>query len=406
MARVTAPKHGANYRIEGEYIRGLFYSDGKRITRALCSVREVAYSAGGKKRTARQMDDAIQRVWEAKLADLNKASPGFCDASMKTVFTDWIDAGRAAGRKEATLQIHRLARDYYLDIVGDHQVEEPIGNPPRPGYDVRRSSKFIEGLRSKGLGAVRINVFISRLGSALRHAYDANILYRLPKLPRLKEQRLQPRVPSLGQVKAMLQRLTELSETWPDPAQRKSYGLHRLLLLLLLGTGIRRGEAYYLERSHVFLDERLITLVTTKTGQPRIVRIPVFLRSELERHFKDTPGARWVFEHPSQPGRQAWANPRGMSTAFRRHMAALGFPGEFKALHGFRALFASAGLNQVGVAAEAMKAQLGHAALETTLGHYVSSLDEAQLRAVDDMESRFFTDLLERKVSEKPKILN
>ena len=63
-------------------------------------------------------------------------------------------------------------------------------------------------------------------------------------------------------------------------------------------------------------------------------------------------------------------------------------------LHGYRALFSTAGLNNVGVDPVTMKNQLGHADLNTTINYYVAGLQDAQLRAVDAMEEAFFKQVL------------
>ena len=68
--------------------------------------------------------------------------------------------------------------------------------------------------------------------------------------------------------------------------------------------------------------------------------------------------------------------------------------GEFKPLHGFRALFATAGLNNVGVDPLVMMSQIGHADIKTTQNYYVASMQDAQLRAVDAIEEGFLAKVL------------
>ena len=69
-----------------------------------------------------------------------------------------------------------------------------------------------------------------------------------------------------------------------------------------LVAGMRRSEAYHLKRDQIDLKNRSILLLTTKTGEARVCRIPQFLTDRLAAHFEAHPEGTWLFEHPKKPG--------------------------------------------------------------------------------------------------------
>ena len=247
------------------------------------------------------------------------------------------------------------------------------------------------------MSPARVNTYLARLSSALRLAYQRGWIDREPQIEYVKETKVPPRVPNSGHIRVIRERLIVLCRAPGDRQQAYQYRLQRVLFYVLLFTGMRPMEARVLPREHVDLEKRAILLVKTKTGKPRVVRIGRFLAGKLRAHFAATPGHRLVFEARAGGGVPAWDKTAAMGKAMRRHMEVLGITGAFKALYGYRAGFSTGGLNDVGVPAASVMAQLGHTGLQTTLDHYVTGLDQAQLVMVDEMEKRFFQPLFDRK---------
>ena len=135
-----------------------------------------------------------------------------------------------------------------------------------------------------------------------------------------------------------------------------------------------------------------------KTDDPRMLRIPKFLRDALAAHFSMYPRQALVFEHPTMPGEPAWKRESYMTGAFVRLMKKCGLAGAFKALHGYRSTFKTAGINDAGVSLAAMQRQLGHTEFDTTEKHYLGDMDDAQLRMINEMEERYFSGLFDTKL--------
>jgi integrase len=73
----------------------------------------------------------------------------------------------------------------------------------------------------------------------------------------------------------------------------------RPLFVMLLGTGMRLGEALRLEWNDVDLEHGFLRIRITKTDEPRWVVLAANVRAELERWKATIPGERYVF-----PGRR------------------------------------------------------------------------------------------------------
>jgi integrase len=398
--RVQRPAQGGTYRVvRRRYVDGSFIIEGRRVRKALCKLANVERAPSGKKRTAKQIHDAIEAIWESKRRELEEGlgeAPGDT-VPMSRLFADWMRQAADRGRSAATQRSRALCRDYYLGLVGDHPVEEALPHVRRRGYDLAHADAFRAGLRNlraprgnqvRPLSPARINTYLRLLHGALLHAEQRYWLVRAPRVEKVAEPRRPTRAPRPEDIAAMRRRLVHLSRTAPHGRDRYQYRLHRVLFYLLLGTGMRGGEALPLRRDQVDLERRAILLVKTKTGAPRIVRIGHFLAGKLRAHFAAHPGQTQLFEHPTRPGAPAWRGVAEASKAFARHMAEVGIEGAFKPLHGYRAGLATLALNDIALPPTALRDQLGHTDLQTTLRYYVTGMGDAQLATVDALEGR------------------
>ena len=397
MPRVTAPPHGSNWRVSSKgYVEGAFIVDGKRFFRNLGRLDVLLKASSGKRRTEKALNAAIQPLWDAKRDELLEAMPPAPGETvpMSEVFKEWIKDGNGADLNVKTIRTREKLRDYYKRLVGDHPVEEFLPDVQRLAYDPKRASAFRAGLREmkvlRGktqvkLSAARINTYLGLLSSTLNFAVERFWLGRAPRIEKVKERAPLVRIPKPEHVKAIRKRLVGLCRQAKHPRELAFYKMHRLLFYLLFFTGVRGGEAINILRGNVFLDRRWILLEQTKTGDPRLVRFGPFLRGKLRAHMAATEG-KYLFAHPHDAIRPAWKSVAEASQAMRRHIEDAGHKGAFKALHGYRAGFATLGLNDLSIPGEAIRPQLGHKDLSTTLEYYVSRMDVAQAGAIDSME--------------------
>ena len=390
MATITRPRNGGCFRItRAGYVDGIFIIDGKRAFKGLCKMADIEVAPSGRKRTLVQLNAIVQQMWDEKReaieAELGRVTGSTSPVSQ--ALEDWKAHTEAKGRSPLTLsEIARTSR-YYLEIVGEHPVGEAA---------TWHADTFLKGLRERDIAEASINTHLSRLATFWRFCLDRELIVSAPKVTRVKEIRKPRRVPTPEQVAALLVHLDGKLSSTTHGREQYFLELHRLLVLVLLGTGMRSGEALNIQRKHIDLDNRAIQLEKTKTNQPRICRIPRFLAEAIAMRQKAYPFQQYLFGHPTQPAKTAWKSTAALTKAFTRHYEDIGIQGEFKPLHGFRALFATAGLNNVGVDPLVMMNQIGHADIKTTQNYYVASMQDAQLRAVDAIEEGFLAKVLGR----------
>jgi integrase len=171
------------------------------------------------------------------------------------------------------------------------------------------------------------------------------------------------------------------------------------LWLLLVGTGLRRGEALGLTRSALDLDAGTVTVSQsltrvggrgevrpTKTeSSERTVPLPPFVVSALREHLRRHPalGGALVF----RTGTGNALNPGNVQTAFARlcRRAGLGDRHPHECRHGY-----AIALLESGTSLEVVSRLLGHSSLKTTADVYGKHARPlAQAAAVAALESAF-----------------
>lgn len=169
--------------------------------------------------------------------------------------------------------------------------------------------------------------------------------------------------------------------------------LFEVLFVLLLLTGMRRGEGLALTRGDIDLEARTIdvnkslsridgdsVLGKTKTRKPRTIAIPAVLIPLLERQLAH--GYDLVF--PNRHG--GHVNPLNVLNQFKVIVRRAGLPRE-TTIHMLRHTFATFLLN-AGENIANVAEQLGHARVSTTLNTYVDAVRASQAAGVDSLGDR------------------
>lgn len=197
------------------------------------------------------------------------------------------------------------------------------------------------------------------LSAILRSAHDQKILVELPKLPQIKIDKRQPFWYSEEQLKTLL------TQTRP---------LVRDFSLVLVNTGIRKGELQRLKWEHIDIKNKKILIEISKSHKFRSIPI----NPELEKHLikmyaNRKPGQIYLFEGnvPGSPYTDYYH-------AFKRELNRLKLPGN---VHTLRHTFASR-LVQNGVSIYEVSKLLGHA-MVTTTQIYAHLNDESLQKAVN-----------------------
>jgi len=239
---------------------------------------------------------------------------------------------------------------------------------------------WLSALSESGLARQTVKNIWSALSSVLRTAMDWGYIKENPaRGVRFPTRQPKPPVflPTPDQLAQVILRL-------PEPSH--------LLMLLLVGTGLRVGEAMGLRGEDIDLNRKTLT-VRRDVWHGR-VNSPKYAASErviplgpvLAEHLKDrviNPG-RWVFEgdagKPLDPRNLAR---RQLHPALDR----LGLP--HFSWHRLRKLH-STYLGDLEVAPRILQAQLGHADAALTLNVYTQVVPESQRRAIERLEGLLF----------------
>lgn len=138
---------------------------------------------------------------------------------------------------------------------------------------------------------------------------------------------------------------------------------------LILSTGIRTNELCHIEAKNVHLDELMIYLSFTKTGEPRWQSIPEEIVPTLSEALKEANGSKWLFPNPHNTD---CIKQSCIKSLLRRIKKELGI--EVLSAHKLRHLYATTLLKR-GVDIKTVSRLLGHKSIRMT-ERYIDIVDE------------------------------
>lgn len=143
----------------------------------------------------------------------------------------------------------------------------------------------------------------------------------------------------------------------------------RAKIELILSTGIRTNELCHIEIKNIHLDDMMIYLNFTKTGEPRWQSIPEEIIPTLSEAIKEAGNSKWLFPNPSNTDciKQAC-----IKSLFRRIKKELNI--EVLSAHKLRHLYATTLLKR-GVDIKTVSRLLGHKSIRMT-ERYIDIVDE------------------------------
>jgi len=238
----------------------------------------------------------------------------------------------------------------------------------------------LSALSESGLSRQTVKNIWSALSSVLRTAVDWGYIKENPahgvRLP-ARQPKAAVFLPEPEQVAQILQQLPEPSYT---------------LMLLLVGTGLRVGEAIGLCWEDIDLNRKNLTVrrdiwhgqvnSPKYAASERVIPLGPILAEHLQG--KLNSAGSWIFEGDS--GKPL--DPRNLA---KRHLhPALDHLGISRfSWHRLRKLH-STYLGDLSVSPRIMQAQLGHADAALTLNVYTQIIPESQRRAIQDLEGLLF----------------
>lgn len=202
--------------------------------------------------------------------------------------------------------------------------------------------------------------YMRRLKSLLNFAYESGLVTHVPKIPRIKLPKPQPKAWSYDQFK----RLYEVACTWPGfvycwPARI----WWPSLIAATYHTASRIGALLQVRWQDVNFDLRTITLrsETTKTHRSQTIQVPEYVISRIKEISWPTREIVWYWPY----------NRRTLFVKFRKIVMAAELPTApaFGLFHQIRRTAATLTVKNNGV--EAAQQLLGHTTAKTTLDHYI-----------------------------------
>jgi integrase len=246
---------------------------------------------------------------------------------------------------------------------------------------------WLSALSESGLSRQTVKNIWSALSSLLRSAVDWGYIEVNPahgvRLP-ARQPKAFVFLPAPDQVVEILKQLPEPSFT---------------LMLVLVGAGLRVGEAIGLQREDIDLNRKNLTVRRDvwhgKVNSPkyaaseRVVPLGPILAKHLEERI--ITGKDWLFEGGSSKP----LDPRNLAKRqLHPVLDRLGIP-RFS-WHRLRKLH-STYLGDMSVSPRIMQAQLGHADAALTLNIYTQIIPESQRKAIENLEALLFRNVPREK---------
>lgn len=376
-----------NYNKARRIVQGSFYANGRRVRRKIANFKEAGLDQSGKPfrhgRDEMERHNALllERYAEVeKELGANAEQPTTRPDSLKNLFREWTDLLNRV-RSKRTVEIAELTLRRYLKAVGDHSIADS---------DLRKINQLTISLTDAGLGPATVNIYLKSLKTFLRWVNEMGQLERVPKIPMLRVPKKHPAVLSKEEISSLLARLGNLRKTEEAPRKAMFYRLHERFLMVALGTGMRRGEIFWLPWEQIDLQTgtisvRIQTRFMIKEKKEKVVPIPAFLKNYLAEERRAFPDEAWLLDDGSSE--LAFKHPGALTRAFGRHFVALGINTRAKVIHGFRAKYISS-LWESGVDLQTVQELAGHSSpLITAL--YLTDPGSKKREAVKSLESEF-----------------
>lgn len=367
MATVKAPPYGRNFRITKRgSVDGAFVIDGVRHFRALCLFRDIERKPNGKLRTPKQLNAAVQALWEDKRIEI-EAKAGLAKGSdhpVSAVFDEWIRLSEAV-RSPGTLAFYRQIKSNYLVAVGDHRMRD---------LAMLHIDRFLAWQQKQGLVETTVNMRLRTLNTFLNWALERELITKKPRIRTLRTTKKLPKVLSDAEVTALFERLAHLRTHHPNHRQRARYALHERFLMVVRYTGARLSEVFWLRWQQIDFEEGVIRVekqarFNVKERREKNLPVPLVLAEYLAAERRAAPNEVYLLDNGK--GELAYRAASTLSQCVRRHLQSLGVDGRgIKPVHGFRAYFAGELRNRLGLDLHTVKTWLGHSNISVTEGYF------------------------------------
>ncbi len=366
---------------------------GKPTRKDLCTYEKLKYketSRGRKQRSEVEKDAFIRKLFDEKLEELKKEIQRAEEAQLeakekespmiKEVMQEWL-AHIKSVRSKGTFSAYENAKDYYLEILGNHRLSE---------YQHHFNDDLITGMQKKMFSPVTIRKHLVALSGFFKWAYQ-NRFYdgRIIKLSSPQITKKQPRVYDAESIKKLERYIWQKYEVEKSKYRKHCYLNHHRILVMLICTGMRRSECFALKLENILLSDRVIRLrdveelsVRVKGREEQIIPISNSLADYLKEDFSQR-GNKDLYFLDSGQGTPHFSSPDKLTQSMARHCKKIGISGEAKVLHGFRSTLITQVVAHYGVAVGQQIAR--HKDIQTTMG-YVNASSLPVKQALDGLQ--------------------
>ncbi len=365
---------------------------GKRVTRWVADFRD----ADGRRR---YVTSETKREAELVLARRSLQPGTNPHVRFEEAAHQWLAIARTKVRPQTLRVYERNLRLHVLPAMKGKRLSKI-----RPSdVELVLASKLAGGMAPKTVSSIQGVLF-----GVFQRAVKDGTLVSNPTVGLGKELGLRRRSPVAKKVKAFTpEECAKLLAT-----AKELYSHLYPMLLTMLHTGLRRGEAIALQWADVALDGELVDgqqgfrirvsksmletgeVDTTKTDRIRHVDMSEGLRAELRRHRKlyleqhlsaGRTSEPWVFQRPNG----GYVQPHSLDAQFKKILAHAGLPLHFYP-HCLRHTFASLHI-RLGTPLTYLKEQLGHSSIAMTADIYGSWLSKTNMEAANRLDQALQT---------------
>jgi len=355
---------------------------GKRApTALLCSLEELEFFEGGRKRTDAQQHAYLRKRFAEVKAKKIEAAAAAKEKRQHVRFKDAVQLyldDQSQSQKAKTQQHTIKMAEHFLSFCGNLYLVEI---KPLDG------KKFCQGLAKNSLKAASIRSYLRHLKAVLNWCVEQELLPKVPKFQQPNLPQKEPKVLTPEQIAMFEAHLRDLVEHGQEE-WRKDYEQHLRAFMMLSQTGCRIGETLFLplERIHVtegYIEIKEVAGLWNPKGHkegilPITNRLKDFLETDLANRLPEEK-----FYLDGGYGRPRYRDHTALSHAFGKYQKRLNIVGP-KALHGFRASVATHLLGE-GLDSMALQRLLRHSSVNTT-NLYVASSKELVQGAVEKLE--------------------
>lgn len=313
---------------------------------------------------------AKELIKRKQLIEHNSAR-GTTGFTLKDVFGMWLET-----EKQKVEAGHKRISSLRTDLNGLTHIMREMGDLDIGIVDEAHVMAYQANRRKNQVKPVSINTETRKLKALMNWCFDKRLIERPLQFKPLKEYKTKTEVPTLDELVKILDEL---------PFKI------RVLMRLMIETGLRKSEAYNLRWEQVDLNINRIRVCSTGNFDPksevsvRDVVIGDGLKSDLQKLCQELEESEWVFPNIHDANKPMDNCRKSLKSAIERSgVERFGKPIKFTPKYARKTFSTYQWIN--GTPLELIKKMMGHSpSSRVTVDHYIHMPDEAMKDRVIEM---------------------